>query len=179
MKPRRDNQVANERLLAIGQRIDAALSPILDRDGIGKVDFARRIGVEYQTLRSWLIGANEPKGLNLINLARHLGVSAQWLIGASTDPRAGVEVPPPAPFLQWLKTPTGQLASSDLKRELAKLQLPGASVSFYENVAKAWASNVPAPEAERVTPDFRKRRRAGQRSSSGVLVAPPTENEDD
>jgi len=47
--------------------------------GLNQSELARQIGTSPQTVQQWEAGKTLPKGLNLLNLANALNVSAEWL----------------------------------------------------------------------------------------------------
>ena len=45
--------------------------------------FSRQIGVKQQTYAQWELGARQPKIQELIRLAKHFGLSTDWLLDLS------------------------------------------------------------------------------------------------
>lgn len=56
------------------QRLQAALN------GRNKAQFARDIGVSYESVRRWCNGQTLPDGGDLITIARVLNISLDWLL---------------------------------------------------------------------------------------------------
>lgn len=49
--------------------------------GLGQAEFARKIGVTPTNVWKWEMGHRDPKLRRLVDIAKLLGVSVDWLLG--------------------------------------------------------------------------------------------------
>ncbi|MBO5987292.1 MAG: helix-turn-helix transcriptional regulator, partial [Lachnospiraceae bacterium] len=48
---------------------------------LGTVSLADKLHVSRQTINAWKVGTRSPKDLTVIAIAKHFGVSVEWLMG--------------------------------------------------------------------------------------------------
>jgi transcriptional regulator with XRE-family HTH domain len=70
-------QAEEEVQSVFGQRLQEAMT----RAGMGKRRLARILGTAESTVYRWISGDNEPLASTVAELAVHLNVSADWLLG--------------------------------------------------------------------------------------------------
>jgi len=55
----------------------------LDESGLPRCEFARKLGISYQTLTHYITGHRKPSATNLIKIADGLQCSIDYLLGRS------------------------------------------------------------------------------------------------
>ena len=93
-----------ERIMKIARRITEARN----LSNMEQKELARRMGIKQQRLSNWESGLNRPSADNIFEMSDALGVSADYLLGLSDDPR-------PVNFVEAASTPLGNV--SDLPQE--------------------------------------------------------------
>lgn len=100
----------------------AARLETLRRDsGIRSISaFARSLNTPITSMRSWLLGENDPSRDNLVRIARHCGVSVEWLATGQ-----GPKVPSSAPQPPTAAQPAAQslFATVDMPRLSSCLEI--------------------------------------------------------
>ncbi len=86
--------------MGLGQRIEERRKAI----GISQAELARRVGIRQSTINS-LINGNSRTTRSIVELARHLHTTPDYLMGLAEDPDEGALPPPPAPTTQFLMMP--------------------------------------------------------------------------
>lgn len=54
---------------------------LCDESPLGTVSLADKLHVSRQTINAWKVGTRSPKDLTVIAIAKHFGVSVEWLMG--------------------------------------------------------------------------------------------------
>lgn len=63
------------------------LSDLMSRKGVSKYKIAQLCGVTRWTVRRWELGEQDPLSGNLRELADYFGVSADYLLGRTNNPK--------------------------------------------------------------------------------------------
>jgi transcriptional regulator with XRE-family HTH domain len=104
--------------------------------------FARRVGVDRNTLQRWEKGENAPDALNLAAIVATCNVSADWILRGQVAPAAR-EV-----LEAWYQTKRGESAPAEARSFLESLPIGGytASFLFYDIALTAFEHGL-SPEA--------------------------------
>ena len=97
--------------MGLGQRIEERRRAI----GVSQAELARRVGIRQSTMNS-LINGNSRTTRSIVELARHLQTTPDYLMGLSDDPQEGAPPPPPAPTTQFLMMPVAIPSENALAR---------------------------------------------------------------
>lgn len=102
-------------MVVLGDR----LKELLEQRDEKQVDLARRYGWSQMAVSHWINGKREPDIETIIRLADHFGVTVDYLIGRTDDPKGRAKVDLPTDWEQTIRSlKSANLSAEDIEEAI-------------------------------------------------------------
>lgn len=123
--------------MTLGRRIEERRLAV----GISQAELARRVGIRQSTMNS-LINGESRSSRSIVQIARELGTSPGYLMGATDDPDENAPLPRERPRTQLVMMPVG-MPCEDALADMYEAQLRVFATLSGAELARALAKRLP------------------------------------